>query len=83
MAIEETVARLRADVTAAQQRHAGADALARQAEARAAAAREDLQAEFGVSTVEEARAAAAALEGQLEAEAAEVRRQLELAGEQA
>jgi hypothetical protein len=80
MGIEETVARLREDVTAAQRRHAGADARATQAEARAAAAREDMQAEFGVSTVPAARQRLADLERQLEEEAAGVREQLELAG---
>lgn len=48
--------------------------------ARAAAVREDLQAEFGVSTVAEARSLLADLEGQVEERAAEVRRLLRLAG---
>lgn len=80
MSIEETVARLREDVTGAGHRHASADVQAARAEARAAALREDLQAEFGVSTAEAARQQLAALDRQVEQEAAEVRRQLELAG---
>jgi hypothetical protein len=80
MSIEETVAQLRAEVTAAQRRGAGADAQAVQAGARAASLREDLKAEFGVSTVEAARQQLAVLDRQVEEEAAEVRRQLELAG---
>jgi hypothetical protein len=80
MSIEETVAGLREDVTGAQRRRAGADAQAAQAEARAAALREDLEAEFGVSTVEAARGQQASLDQQVEKEAAEVRRLLGLAG---
>jgi hypothetical protein len=80
MSVEATVAVLRKDVTAAQNRHASASAQAAQADARASAIREDLAAEFGVATVAEAREKLAALELQLEAEAAEVRRLLDLAG---
>jgi hypothetical protein len=80
MGIEETVGRLRADVTAAQRRHASAAALEQQADARAAAVREDLETEFGVTTVEDARKKLAALEQQQETEAAEVQRLLDLAG---
>lgn len=83
MGIEETVAGLRADVTSAQRRHASASAQAEKADARAAAVREDLQAEFGVATVEDARKKLADLEQQLATEAAEVQRQLDLAGGQA
>jgi hypothetical protein len=79
--IEQTVVALRKDVTAARQRHAGATAGAAQAAARAEAVREDLQAEFGVSTVAQAQEQLAALERQLEDEAAAVRSQLEQAGE--
>jgi hypothetical protein len=78
--IEETVARLRAQETAAQQRRARADAGIAQAEARAGTLREDLRAEFGVSTVDEARAALAVLRQQLETEAADVERLLAQAG---
>lgn len=49
-------------------------------QARAAAVREDLQAEFGVSTAAEARALLAELRRQMDARAAEVREQLRLAG---
>lgn len=80
MGIEETVAQLRADVTGAQRRGAGADAQAVQAEARASSLREDLKAEFGVSTVAGAREQLAGLDRQVEEEAAEVRRHLGLAG---
>lgn len=80
MGIEETVERLRADVTAAQRRHASAAVLEQKADARAATVREDLEAEFGVITVEDARKKLAALEQQLETEAAEVQRRLDLAG---
>lgn len=76
MSIEETVAALRREVTGAQRRHASAAAQAQQADARAAAVREDLEAEFGVTTVEQAREKLAGLERQLETEAGEVRRQL-------
>jgi hypothetical protein len=80
MGIEETVARLRSEVTAARQRHASAAAQAERADARAAAVREDLGEEFGVATVAEARERLAALEAQLATEAAEVQRQLDLTG---
>lgn len=80
MGIEETVAQLRGEVTAAQRRHASADAQAQQATARAAAVREDLGEEFGVTTVAAAREKLAELERQLETQADEVRRQLDLAG---
>jgi predicted nucleic acid-binding Zn-ribbon protein len=80
MGLEETVARLRGEVTAAQHRHASASAQAAQADARAATAREDLEAEFGVSTVEAAREKLAGLEKQLAGEVTEVQRQLDLAG---
>jgi hypothetical protein len=80
MGLEETVARLREDATAAQRRHASAAAQAEQAGARAGAVREDLESEFGVTTVEAAKAELAGLESKLATEAAEVRRQLGLAG---
>lgn len=80
MDLEETVAQLRGDVTAAQRRHASASAQATQASARASAVREDLESEFGVTTVAAAREKLAELEKQLAGEAAEVRRQLDLAG---
>jgi hypothetical protein len=80
MGIEETVARLREDVTEAQRRRASADALGQRAEARAAAVREDLEGGFGVSTAGQARHLLAELEQRLEKEAAEVRRLLDLAG---
>jgi hypothetical protein len=80
MTIEQDIAAIRRDQQAAQQRQATATAGRTRAEARAAATREDLQHEFGVSTVEEARAELAGLRQRLEAEAAEVRRQLDLAG---
>jgi hypothetical protein len=80
MGLEETVARLREDVTAAQRQHASAAAQAEQAGARAATVREDLESGFGVTTVEAAKAELARLESKLATEAAEVRRQLGLAG---
>jgi predicted nucleic acid-binding Zn-ribbon protein len=83
MGLEETVAALRSDVTAAQRRHASASAQAAQADARAAAAREDLESEFGVTTVAAAREKLAGLETQLAGQVAEVQRQLGQAGGQA
>jgi hypothetical protein len=80
MGIEETVEQLRGEVTAAQRRHASAAAQAERALARAAAVREDLEAEFGVTAVDAARKKLAALEAQLTTEAAEVQRLLGLAG---
>jgi hypothetical protein len=80
MSAEEDIARLRQDVEAARRRHDSASAAAGQAEARASATREDLQAEFGVASVTEVRAVLADLDAQVEAEVAEVRRQLALAG---
>jgi hypothetical protein len=80
MSAEEKVTQLRGAVSAAQQRHARAVTGLTAAEARAAAAREDLQAGFGVSTVAQAEEKLAQLERDLEARAAEVRRQLALAG---
>jgi hypothetical protein len=80
MGIEETVAQLRGEATAAQRRHASASAQAEQAGARAAAVREDLGEEFGVTTVADARTKLAELERQLETQAAEVQRQLDQAG---
>jgi hypothetical protein len=79
MGIEETVAQLRGEVTGAQRRHASAAAQAAQAEARAVAARDDMEAEFGVGTAAGAREKLAGLEQQLEAEVAEAQRQLGLA----
>lgn len=80
MGIEETVTRLRSEVTAAQRRGASAAAQAQKAEARAATVREDLESEFGVTTVAAAREKLAGLETQLATEAAEVQRLLDLAG---
>jgi hypothetical protein len=80
MGIDETVGRLRDEVTAAQRRHASAAAQAERAGARAAAVREDLGEEFGVTTVAEAREKLAVLEDKLAAQAAEVQRQLDQAG---
>jgi hypothetical protein len=80
MDLEETVARLRGEATAAQRRHASASEQAARAGARAGALREDLSAEFGVTTVAEAKQKLADLEGQLATEAAEVQRLLDLAG---
>jgi hypothetical protein len=80
MSTEQEIAALRQDVLAAQQRHARAAAGAAQEEAKASVARDDLQAEFGVSTVASAREALAALQLQLDGAAAEVRRQLDLTG---
>jgi hypothetical protein len=79
MTTEQEIAAIRRDQQDAQRRQATATAGQAQAEARAQAARDDLRAEFGVSTVEEARTALAGLRQRLEAEAAEVRRQLDLA----
>lgn len=80
MSIDEDIARLHKAAEAARVRHAGAAAGRDQAEARAAAAREDLQAEFGVITVAECRAMLAELDGQVAAEVNQVREQLALAG---
>jgi len=78
--IEETVTRLRADVTAAQRRQASASAQAEKADARAATIREDMEAGYGVTTVAAAREKLTGLEAQLATEAAEVQRLLDLAG---
>jgi hypothetical protein len=80
MSTDEVIAQIRRDAAAARQRHDSARAGQVQAEARAAATREDLQAEFGVSTGVEVRALLADLDAQAETEAGEVRRQLALAG---
>jgi predicted nucleic acid-binding Zn-ribbon protein len=80
MRLEETVAKLRSEVTAAQRRHANASAQAAQANARADAIREDLESEFGVTTVAEAREKLAGLKEQLTAQVAEVQRHLGVAG---
>jgi hypothetical protein len=79
MGIDETVARLREQAAEAQRRGAGASAAADVATARAAALREDLQAQFAVSTVAEAKALLADLDGRLQREVAEVDRLLRLA----
>ena len=73
---------LRDEVTAAQRRHASAVASREQAAGRAAAAREDLQREFGVSTAADAKLLAAQLERDVEAEAGRVRAALERTGAQ-
>jgi hypothetical protein len=73
---------LRADVTAAQRRHAAAVAGREQAAGRAAAAGEDLQREFGISSAADAALLATQLEAQVAAEAAAVRTALERAGAQ-
>jgi hypothetical protein len=78
MSTEQEITALRRDVLAARQRHALAVAGAATAEAKVSVARDDLQAEFGVSTVDEARVLLASLEKQLGDAAAEVRRQLDL-----
>jgi rubrerythrin len=80
MSIDDDIARLRKDAAGARTRHARAEAELAQEEAKAAAAREDLRAEFGVSTTEEARALLAGLDAQIESEATEVRRKLAQAG---
>lgn len=80
MSIDEDIARLHKAEAAARTRHASATARHGQEEARAAATREDLQAEFGVTTVAECRAMLAELDGQVAAEADRVRQQLALAG---
>lgn len=80
MSIDEEIARLRGVEATARQRHASAAARHAQAEAKAASAREDLQAEFGVATVEEARVLLGTLDSQVEAEAGRVRELLALAG---
>lgn len=73
---------LREEVTAAARRHAAAAASQQQATGRADAAREELQQEFGVSTVADAKLLAAQLERDVEAEAARVRAALERTGAQ-
>jgi hypothetical protein len=73
---------LREDVTAAQRRHAAAVSGLEQARGRAAATQEDLQHEFGVTTVADAALLDKRLEAQVEAEAGLVREALERAGAQ-
>jgi hypothetical protein len=80
MSIDEDIARLHKAEAAARTRHASATVRHGQEEARAAATREDLQAEFGLVTVEECRAMLAELDGQVAAEVNQVREQLALAG---
>jgi hypothetical protein len=80
MTTEDAIAALRRDVTAEQQRYAGAAAGLAQLEAQAAAARDDLRTEYGVETAAAARELQAGLNKELETEAAAVRRQLALAG---
>lgn len=80
MSTEDDIAALREQVTALQRRHAEASAGVQQAEARAAAARENLHAEFGVQTLDAARVLLADLERKVTEAAGEVRRQLERAG---
>ena len=76
------ITQLRADVTAAARRHAAAVTSLEQKTGRAAAARDDLQREFGISTVADAALLDAQLEAQVAAEAAAVRTALEKAGAQ-
>jgi hypothetical protein len=73
------VEKLRRDVTDAQRRHAAAVAGVAGAEGRAAAAREDLRAAFGIETTAEAEGLLAELRGQVEERAAAVRAHLEAA----
>lgn len=80
MSAEDDIAALRDQVTGLQRRHAGEVAGVQQAEARAAAAREAMAAEFGMSTLEEAAAMLARLDQEVSEAAGEVRRQLERAG---
>jgi hypothetical protein len=80
MSIDEDIARLHKAEADARQRFASATVRHGQEEARAAAAREDLQAEFGVTTVAECRAMLAELDGQVAAEVCQVREPLALAG---
>lgn len=80
MSIEDEVLALRGEAAAQARRQAGAEAGQAQADGRAEAVREDLRAEFGVTTVAQARALQAETEQLLAAEMAEVRRLLVLAG---
>jgi hypothetical protein len=73
------IEQLRRDVTGAQQRHAAAVSGVAGAEGRAAAAREDLKAAFGIETVAEAEALLEGLRRQIEERAAQVRAHLEAA----
>lgn len=80
MSTEADIAALREQVTAAQRRHAEARAGVQQAEARSAAVREAMHAEFGVGTLDGARVLLADLERKVTEAAGEVRQQLERAG---
>lgn len=77
---EELAAKLHDEVAARQEAHAVAAAESTRAQALADAAREELRAAEGVSTVAEARKLIGSLTGDLEREAASVRRQLAAAG---
>jgi hypothetical protein len=81
MDIDQEVARYRQQADAARRRHAAAAESAASADARAALTLEELTAEFGVATLEQADAMIASLVGQAADEAAEVGRQLAAAGE--
>jgi hypothetical protein len=80
MSTDEEIAQLHQQEAESRRRHAAAVAGLAAAEARVADAREDVQAEAGVTTVAEARAVLAGIEGQMTAETARVREQLALAG---
>lgn len=78
----EDITELREQVESAGRRHARAVAGLEQSRGRVDAAREELQAEFGVPTLEEAAALAEQIEREVAAEAAAVRAALERAGTQ-
>lgn len=77
---EELAARLHDEVAERQAAHDAATADSARAQALADAAREELRAAEGVSTVAEARELIGSLTGDLEREAADVCRQLAAAG---
>jgi hypothetical protein len=80
MTTEDTIAAIRRAEVAAQQRHVQAETGQAQAEARVTALLEDLQREFGVTSLEEAKALLAALETETATEAGRVQELLVQAG---
>jgi predicted nucleic acid-binding Zn-ribbon protein len=80
--INDQVASLRQDVSAAQQQRASAEHGLAQAEARLGTAEQALQDEFGVDTPEAAEALASDMEAALEAEVSQARALLAKAGGQ-
>lgn len=81
MSIEQEIEALQADVADRTQDKVRAEHELAQAEAREHSARQDLQAEFGVTTIEEAQAKAGRYEAALTAAVAKARQHLAQAGE--